>query len=234
MKIVGILNTLTIFFAFSLNAGVVILTEVPEITKQLLAKAQAIVKEHLEQINKQSADQKYLFECCTYSPHMTLAYISEKEFSLSQLEQAEPKLVENLGKLANRSAITIADAFKEPELVVWDGKRESTFEENAYKNYAILVIKMKTSAELTHLVADIDIVLEKYPTASKREFPFNPFVTIGWLYDQKDMDPTPIIKAVQPALEKLVSEFKTDQSFIIDSFKLSAHDKKQIHFSFKK
>lgn len=228
------LSLLMAFFFLPSYPGVVILGEVPEAVKQFLAKAQAVVQERLEHANSQSQEQ-YFFERGTYSPHITLAYVSDKELSMSQLEQTEPKLIDNLTELAhNTQPIDMHEGIKESHLVIWPGKRESVYEGNKYKNYAILVLKMKTSAQLLHLVENLDKTLEKHPTTCKREFPFSPHVTIGWLYDKKDVDTAPIVEAVKPALEKLVAEFKTDQPFSLDSFKLSTHDKKQIIFSYKK
>ncbi len=150
------------------------------------------------------------------------------------MQNAEPNLAENLAQLANRSAIDMADGMNEAELVVWPGKRERVYEENNYKNYVVLAIKMKTCKPLLHLVENIDAVLEKHPTAAKRQLPFSPHVTIGWLYDKNDVDPSPLVKAIKPSLEKLIAEFKTDQSFVIDSFNLSTHDNEHVIFPFNK
>ena len=233
-KIYSLILSLVTVSATPSFAGVVVLAEVPEATKQLLAKAQALVQEHLKAINNQ-AKEEYLFEQGSYSPHMTLAYVSDKELTMPELEEAEPKLGEHLAELARATdLINMAEGIKESHLVVWPGKNESTYEGNKYKNYAILVIKMKPSAQLLQLVENIDKTLEKYPIALKREFPFSHHVTVGWLYDKKDIMPTPLVEAVKPTLEKLIAEFKSEQPFTIDSFKLSTHDKKKVIYSLKK
>lgn len=213
-------------------AAVVVLAEVPEAMKQLLVKAQIAVQERLAQINDQSKDEQYIFQQSSYSPHVTLAYITHQAFSMSDLEKEEPQLIENLAQLTKRPAINMRDGMQESQFVVWQGKGQSPYEGNTYKNYAILVIKMEASEQLIRLVEDLDKTLEKHPTALKRSLPFSPHVTIGWVYDKKDVDPTPMVEAVQSELKRLVAEFETDQSFTIDSFKLSTHDKKQLVFPF--
>lgn len=237
MKTVKVNLILCILFLISFYvptySGIVILTEVPEAVKQWLVKAQAAVQNRLEQINGQSKEQ-YVFERGSHSPHMTLAYVSDKELAMDQLQQAEPKLIESLYQLSHSNPVEMGEGMRDAHLVVWPGKKEKILEGNKYKNYAILAVEMKPSTQLLNLVKNINKTLENHPIASKSEFPFSSHVTIGWLYDKKDIDPTQVVEAVKLVLEKFIVEFKTDQSFTIDSFKLSTHDKKQIIFPFRK
>lgn len=216
-----------------LNAGVVLMAEVPDAIKTLLKKGQDIVQEKINELNAASKDRKFAIEISSFAPHMTLAYITDKELSMDELEKEEPTLIGELEALANQGPIDMSEGIKDSKLEVWTGKWERSYEGKTYKNYNILAIKMKASPQLVKLVDEIYAVLEKHPTAAKRAFPeFNAHVNIGWLYSSDDVLPTEAVDAVKPALEKLISGFKTEQPFNVTSFKLSTHDKKTRVFPF--
>lgn len=224
--------SLLFLFYWGINAGVVILAEVPEGIKQLIDKTQALVESKIELINKQSEEKHYLFRPGSYSPHITLAYLSNKELSKTQLNHAEPELVVHLAELARRPAVDMSDGVKQSQLVVWHGKWENNYEGKNYKNYTILALELKPSKQLLDLVQDLDATLAQHSTALKRELPFVPHVTIGWLYDRDDLDATTVIQLFKTELERVIAEHKTDQSFTINSFKLSTHDKQEEVFPF--
>lgn len=212
--------------------GVVILAEVPQGIQHLVKKMQTITQ---EQVAAQQSEKKYLFDTGAYSSHLTLAYVAFNELGMPELLAKEPQLDSNLEQFAaNNAPIDMSSTLQESQLVIWPGKWEREFAGNKYKNYSILALKLRPSAQLMALVDALDKTLEKHPVSVKRENPFGAHVTIGWIYDEKDINATPMAEAVKPLLEKCVKELNPEKNFMIEAFKLSTADKAQKIFSLAK
>lgn len=233
------IKSLALFAILSFSparAGIVILAEVPEGIKQLIKRAQYIAQTCVEQKNNENQAVKYLLEISDYAPHFTLAYVSDKELTMDQLQEKEPKLIETLQELANTNrSVDISSGLKESHLVTWKGKYERGYAGKKFKNYAILVIKIKPSAALISLVEKLDKALEKHPTANKREFPFVLHVTLAYVYHERDIDVDLMVEILKSELEKCITEYQmSEDNFCIEVIKLSAHDKNQQVFKLEK
>lgn len=184
-----LISIVLLFFAWLVQAGVVILAEVPDALKLLLVKAQEKVQEYVDQNNKQS-QQQYLFEKNEYAHHLTLAYLTNQELNLQQLEDADPILGSSLMQLAAQTPpLLVTTHLNESGIMILPGKFERNFGGKTYKKYAILTLKINATAQLVEFIQLLDSLLANHPIALKRVFPFNPHITIGYIYDTKDSDP---------------------------------------------
>ena len=216
----------------SLPAGVIVLAEVPESLKKLIEVTQKKIGCYLDaQLENQKS--KILFEKSTYDPHITLAYISDAKMTMTQLNKAVPTLQADLAAIAKKGRpINMSHSINNVYLETWDGKNPSNYNGSVYRNYKILVIKIDATPQLQEFAKSLDKLLEKYPTIQKRQFPFNPHITIGWVYDVEDIDATPMAQELKPLIEDALEEFKgTSKKFIINEFIL-ATDKSEQKFKF--
>ena len=229
---------LTIIGALSisqLNAGVVILAQAPACVQTLLQNARITLKELIQKHNTTNPESKHLVEIDDYVPHLSLAYVTDKELSVQDLEKREPTLNDDLKQLAASNPImSLQEAVENAEIVIWKGSSTSRFEGKTFDNYGIFVIKMKLSQELATFVAALDTLLEKHPVSEKRQWPFHPHVTVGYVYHDNDQYPEEILNKIKPELEKTIAAFDCKgQASVIDSIKLSTHDKAQKAFALK-
>lgn len=231
-KLSPLLATVLLLITPAIFPGVVLLSEVPEGIKQLIKKAQGVVQQNVDEYNAKTKGPRFLFEKGMYDPHITLAYVSYDEGGMADFQQKNAKLIDDLKSIAqNTNPITVSSTIQDAKLEIWPGKWEREYSSNKFKKYAILVAQLKPSPELLSFVEKLDSTLAQSPNTTKREFPFCAHVTIGWVYDQNDTDTTTMIDILKPKLEKAIAEERVEgNDFMIDAFKLSTHDKKQLIF----
>lgn len=215
-----------------LPAGVILLADVPDSLKKFIQKTQSEIDSYIQN-NQACNNQPILFERSTWDPHITLAYITDRKLTMEQLNKAEPLLQAHLAGIAKKnSSIDMSASLNNMRLEIWEGKNPSTFKDVIYKNYVILVIKIDATPQLQALSCSFDETLQNHAITQERQFPFNPHITIGWLYDAQDIDAKPIAAQLKPIIERCLAEFKmTPKKFIINKFILAAgNTQKNFHF----
>lgn len=212
-------------------AGVILLADVPKSLKKFIKKTQNEIQSYIQN-NQAGENRSFLFEKSSWDPHITLAYITDKKLTMEQLNEAEPTLQEHLKSVAqNNRVIDLSESLNNIRLEIWEGKNPSNYQDITYKNYVILVIKIDATPQLEALSQSFDEILKEHAITQERQFPFNPHITIGWLYDAEDINAKPMVEQLKPIIERCLEEFKaTPKKFTINRFILAA-DNTQKKFS---
>ncbi len=221
-----------------LVAGIAIIGDIPDSVHKLIEQKHQELFHSIQKINQAQEDQKYKFEAFGFSPHMTISYITQEELSLKEVYEREPKLKEMLLQVSGLFAcIDLTENAQKSYPEFWKGKFECiTLDGSTKKNYYNIVLKMLPSEKLTELADKLDIELKNYKLYCGRRFPFSAHFSIGRIYAHDDSDVTEVVQKIKSKFEQKVqlSEDFSTEKFILDSFKLSGHDKATDVFSLKK
>ena len=257
------LFALTCLFTIS-QAGVVIYAPIPQEAHEFIEFLKNRVKEKVELINKKQTEitqsplkrayyflarlffkrmsieeGTFVFDGGKYPPHLTLMYGDEK-LSMKELTKKEPTLNATLGTISqNASPLDITDSLQNAEIDSFQSNPNDPKEINGkkYKNFKVLIIHLAKHPELIDLAHQLRTTIEQtHPGFKLSDLQFNSHLTIGWLFNEHDINPELLTKRLAEELktdiEKYIRESKNP--FIVKSFVLSTHDKQKKEFELKK
>ena len=210
-----------------MEAGVYILADLPQGVAEIAQNAQDALVQDIVKLNAQN-ETAYLFQSAQFSPHLSLAFVSQEELSAQEAQKKFSGITQALQDIASKHAqINISNNFKDAAIDYWPGKFEVACGGSQKKNYVNVVLKASNNPELAKLVQNITTVLkEKYNI--EQRFPFSTHVTIGRICDRHDK---PIDATLKQKLEKISAGHVEKQSskhkknlIQLDEFKLKGHD----------
>lgn len=117
--------TVALALMFSVtHPGVIISIDVPERVADIVKEHQDSLACNIEQVNEQ-LHSSYQFSKAQFSPHISLAFVSQEQLSTQATQEKYPGLKEELAKLASQfSATDITDTYKNLTFDYWPGKFE--------------------------------------------------------------------------------------------------------------
>ncbi|MEX0940829.1 MAG: hypothetical protein WDZ41_05710 [Candidatus Babeliales bacterium] len=206
----------------SVNAGVYLLSETPEGFINVIKQNQAVISKELNHINNQAQNKNYLFQPAQFSPHLSLAFVSQDQINIEQTKEKYPRFIDELRNIAAQSkAIDITQSVDQMSIDYWQGKFEIEYDGVKKKNYLNVVLKLANNPELIKLANRIgDLLKEKYQI--EQRFPFGAHFTLGRICEQNDDQSTTDLGKMLSNKEKLVDTFVG--SILLDSFVLKGHD----------
>lgn len=203
--------------ASCVQAGVYVLVELPKEIAQVIQEAQDTLSKNIAIINERDGTG-YIFENTQFSPHLSLAFVSQEELSIQEVKQKFAGLIEQLQRIAGKhNQIDLSKNFEDAVIDYWPGKFEVECGGSKKKNYVNVVLKASNNLAFVSLAQDVSKALEdKYSV--KQRFPFSTHITIGRICDKND---NPIDQSLKQKLEAIV--ISTD-SILVEELKLKGHD----------
>lgn len=213
-----------------LNSGVIIGVDIPKEAAESVVEQQEKIKKQLEALSKETG-RKYVFDGGEYSPHITVAFITEDKKTAQNYLEENGSAQEKLAQIASHSGpIDISNDMQHAKLDCWKGTppprtKIKCGENEAVKHYCNIVLKLADSKDLNKLAKELDEQFEL-----KRLYPFSPHVTIGRVCSEDDQ---PIDGMVDQLKKRLVGiQASKQQQFAIESFKLKGEEKTEEEFIF--
>ena len=169
----------------SLHAGVYVVADAPEEVEKIVQEIQEEMVLGVEEYNTEH-DDNFIFEPGKFSSHISFAFVSQDELSITQAEEQYDGLVPALQDIAAENAsVEIAENFQKSTLEFWPGKFEVECGGSKKKNYVNMVLKASKNQKLEALVSAITGYLEKKHKVKQR-FPFSAHFTLGRLCRKND------------------------------------------------
>lgn len=218
---------MTLLFALSLQAGVVVVVDAPEKMNALVQHMSENIQQSLAQINE-AENTKYQFDPAAYQPHITLAFITNKPLSLEELKQQSPELLTSLEAVAKKQdKILLAESLKNADIELWPGKFEVECNGAKKTNYLNVVIKLNDAQELKKIADALDTELQQNSLYLPRKFPFSAHVTIGRISEENNSSVAELVALLKTKLNEHKNTVDTTddkQSSVISYFELKGHD----------
>lgn len=226
----NIILLLTLFCIHErLHSEVVILIDIPTNLLQFIKQLENQIHNYVKDTYP---NNHYLFEKATdsYEPHITLRYVTNQKVTLEELQEKQSPFLKGLTELIHQySFIDESNSLKNLGLKVWQGSSTAKYQSQEFHNYAILVAGFDPSLPLQMLAKSINTEIEKYSFVQPQKFPFDPHVTLGYVYDKKDKDVNGLVAELMPIIEDKIASFKKNNTqFVIDSVTLSDCDNKHM------
>ncbi|OGB97874.1 hypothetical protein A3F06_04395 [candidate division TM6 bacterium RIFCSPHIGHO2_12_FULL_36_22] len=201
----------------SLRAGVYIVVDLADNTdaKQLINKIQEKIKKQLEELNANSSCT-YSLELPAFTPHLSLAFVSQGPLNLENIKQDYPELISQLKTIAKDIDPIIIDA-KNIKTTAWDGKFSVEHDGITKKNYLNIVSKLLENKSLSALAFRIAQLLNAEYNIEQK-FTFSPHITIGRVFEKQDRS----VAEVKNIFDEL--ESTSIPSIQINEFQLKGHD----------
>lgn len=218
------------------KTGVYVLADLPQEVSEVIQEAQEVLSKKVAELNTQDRTE-YIFQNTQFSPHLSLAFVSQEELPIQEVKQKFADLIQELQSIAGRHTnIDLSKNFEEASIDYWPGKFEVECGGSKKQNYLNVVLKATNNLAFANLAQDVSKTLEgKYSV--KQRFPFSPHITIGRIYDKNDNPIDPLLKqkleAAAVSAEKRATTSK-QLSIMVKEFKLKGHDGSEEKFSFLK
>ncbi len=214
--------------ALALQAGVYVLADLPENVQTFIRLQQEAMAQKIEMLN---AEQKsaYIFEAARFAPHLSLAFVDQKELSVEHTYYAYMHLDLLLSGISkDRKPIDMSSSVENATIAYWPGKFKVKCGDSVKENYANVVLKIEDNAELSALAGEIRAGLENN-WSIKQAFPFSSHITLGRIYqaDDKPVD-TQHLQKLETKVPAAVLG-----AVIIKDFKLKGHDGSEDVFALK-
>lgn len=199
------------------RCGVWVIIDLPEQVRDVIAQAQKILLQDIQEINEQT-NSSYLFAETPFAAHISLAFVSEERLSVQQIEE---KFIGLQQELKEKSKIfspeNISDIFRCPSIAYWPGKFEVECGGSKKKHYINAVLKATPNEFLNDLSTDIrNMLLEQY--GIKQAHLFSVHATLGKIYQAYD-EPIELSQFKEKYIEQ-----QDIAPFIVKEFKLKGHD----------
>lgn len=209
-----------------IQTGVYVLAELPKEVAEVIQEVQDTIFNKIKIINEQDSSS-YIFQNTQFSPHLSLAFVSQEELPIQEVKQKFAGLIEELQQITSKhSSIDLSKNFADAAIDYWPGKFDVECDGSRKKNYLNVVLKASNNLAFANLAQDVSKTLEdKYNV--KQRFPFSTHITIGRICDKNDF---PIDASLKQKIEAIAisSERKTTASkslsILIDEIKLKGHD----------
>lgn len=208
------------------QTGVYILAELPKEVAEVIQEAQDTLSKKIAIINERG-NGNYIFQNTQFSPHLSLAFVSQEELPIQEVKQKFTGLIEELQQITGKhSSIDLSKNFADAAIDYWPGKFEVECGGSKKKNYLNVVLKASNNLAFANLAQDVSKTLEdKYNV--KQRFPFSTHITIGRICDKND---SAIDASLKQKIEAIAinAEKKTvvskPLSILIEELKLKGHD----------
>jgi hypothetical protein len=212
--------------ASCVQAGVYVVADLPQEVAGVIQEAQEIFSKKIAALNAQE-NADYIFQNTHYSPHLSLAFVSQEELPIQEVKQTFANLVEELRLIAGKHThIDLSKNFEDAAIDYWPGKFEVDCGGSKKKNYLNVVLKATNNVAFANLAQDVSKTLEENYNI-KQKFPFSTHITIGRICDKND---NPIDASLKQKLEAIV--LNADEramnanklSIMVEALKLKGHD----------
>ncbi|MFA6066485.1 MAG: hypothetical protein WC707_04885 [Candidatus Babeliaceae bacterium] len=201
------------------KTGVYILIAFPAAVTEIIDEKRNRIVKFIQEINCKKTSS-YVFEATAFSPHLSLAFVSQEELSIDMVNKKFPELTSSLQKIAQEfKTISITDNVNNAQLEYWPGKFEIECGGLKKKNYVNVVLKTSDNATLTQLATRITGYL-KDTYKIEQKFPFSAHITIGRICESHD---APVEELRQELLQQKVPT-KTVGTLDMSAFKIKGHD----------
>jgi 2'-5' RNA ligase len=208
------------------QTGVYILAELPNEVTEIIQEAQDVLSKKIGMINERD-NGNYIFQNAQFSPHLSLAFVSQEELPIQEVKQKFSGLIEELQQIAGKHrSIDLSKNFADAAIDYWPGKFEVECGGSKKKNYLNVVLKASNNLAFANLAQDVSTTLEdKYNV--KQRFPFSTHITIGRICDKNDslidLSLKQKLEAIVISTEKKATVPKP-LSILIEELKLKGHD----------
>jgi 2'-5' RNA ligase len=207
----------------NIHSGVYVLINVPDEISDIVRENQQYMHNAVKEIS-----QNLIFDPAQFSPHLSLAFVSQDDLPFEEIEKKYPELIKKLEEIAQTSStIDITDNFKKATVAYWDGKFEVDCGGKKKKNYLNVVLKMDNNQKLSTLAQKISEKLKEQYKIEQR-FPFSAHITLGRICNQDDK-PLGEIKNSLPTQVKIPE--KMNAALILGSIKLAGKSEKLFNLS---
>ena len=209
-----------------IQTGVYVLVDLPKEVTEVIQEAQDALCKKVAIVNEQEGAH-YIFQNTQFSPHLSLAFVSQEELPIQEVKQKFAGLIEELQQITGKhSSIDLSKNFADAAIDYWPGKFEVECGGSKKKNYLNVVLKASNNLAFANLAQDVSRTLEdKYNV--KQRFPFSTHITIGRICDKND---SPIDASLKQKLESIAistekkAAVSKPLSILIEELKLKGHD----------
>ncbi len=203
--------------------GVYLLINLPEEVQRIVNAEQEKLEQDIQKINAQQ-NSSYAFDAAKFSPHISLAFVSQEQLSVDQTKQKFAGLSDELTIIAQQFNPTdISNVFKHMSRAYWQGKFEVACGGSKKKNYINAILKATPNEPLAALSATITTMLQqKYDI--KQAFPFSIHLTLGRIYDIND-------QPINTTFDTKNIEQQDTAPLIVKAFTLKGHDGSEAIFN---
>ncbi|MCL4380447.1 hypothetical protein M1466_03110 [Candidatus Dependentiae bacterium] len=205
----------------SMDAGVYVLVDLPASMAAVVAAAQQQLQKGLEEYNA-SHGTAFLFEPTQFSPHLSVAFVSQEPLSVQAAAAKFPAIEAVLQDIIqnNQGSIDITEAVQQAMLEFWPGKFTMTFAGAPRKNFINVVLKFAMHDTLAQQIRNG--LQEHY--GIKQAFPFSAHISLGRMYQQDD---APVVIQEIPAFTMP----QLSEPIELNTVKLKGHDGSEVAFS---
>ncbi len=214
--------------AFHIQTGIYVLAELPKEVAGIIQEAQDVLSKKIAIINERD-DGSYIFQNTQFSPHLSLAFVSQEELPIQEVKQKFVGLIEELQQIAGKhGSINLSQNFADAAIDYWPGKFEVECAGSKKKNYLNVVLKASNNLAFANLAQDVSKALEEKHNVKQR-FPFSTHITLGRICDREDkpIDTITLQKQLENILIMDNTATKTSNqklSITLTEFKLKGHD----------